>query len=73
MRNSTMTFFGDKMDVARFAADMAAAFGETSLSITITQQGSSEVYSVFIATDTLLDAIAKKAARLYYLQRINIS
>lgn len=68
-----MNFIGSREGAARFVADLVSCFGNDLLSITITQRGSSEDYYVYIATDTLLAAIAKKAAQLYSLQPTTIS
>jgi hypothetical protein len=66
-----MTFYGNKMDVVRFATDLQLRFGKDSELTTITRAGTSGGYYVSTVIDTSSDAIVKKMAQACSLRRIN--
>jgi hypothetical protein len=68
-----MIFYGNKMDVVRFATALQLRSASAWQSTTITHLGSSEVYSVFIVTDTLSADIVEKEAQNFSLRPTNIS
>lgn len=68
-----MTFYGDKVEIARFVLDLVVNLGISSASIMITLPAMSEGCSVHIAIDTSLEDIVKTKALNYSLVHTNIS
>lgn len=68
-----MKFYGPKMDVVQFATALQLHSPDVWQSTTITRVGSSEVYSVSIATGILSEDIVKKEAQIYSLRLTNTS
>lgn len=68
-----MIFYGNKMDVVRFATALQLLSPDAWLSTTITRVGRSGVYSVSTAIDGLSAGTAVKLARDYSLQDTNTS
>lgn len=66
-----MTFSGSRMDVARFALNLAAALRPDSRSITIMLPGKSEVFCVTVVTGIELEDIVKTMAQNFSLQLTN--
>lgn len=63
-----MIYYGSRMDVALFVADILMSSEFALQSITITQLVKSEDFSVNIVTDTQSDAIVEILAQEYSLQ-----
>lgn len=68
-----MIFYGSKWDVVRFAVEMQRSFEKDLPSITITRVEKSEVYSVYIVIDGLLEDTVEKLAQTYSLRDTNTS
>lgn len=68
-----MIFTGSRLAVALFVEDMLMNLKTDWLSITITRQVRSGVYSVLIATDTLLVDTVKRQAAYFSLKLTSIS
>lgn len=66
-------FTGNSQAVAQFVRDLLLDSRFDSVSITITAPAKYAACSVVIATDTSLEEIAEKKARVYSLRRTNIS
>lgn len=68
-----MIFLGNSRDVARFATDLLLSLKPSSVSITITQLGRSEVSYASIVIDTSLEDIVVTKAWNYSWLPIDIS
>lgn len=60
-----LTYYGNRKSVAQFVREVLLRFESDSLSITITRQEKSEVFSVSIATDTSSEGTVKQLAQIY--------
>lgn len=63
-----MIYYGNKMDVVRFATELQLLSNEAWQSTTITRVDTSGAYSVSIATDMLSADTVEKLAQTYSLR-----
>jgi hypothetical protein len=68
-----MRYCGNKMDVARFVAEVLVLSNPVYVSITITSRGSSAVSYVSFVTDTSSVDIVKKVVQTYLERHTNTS
>lgn len=68
-----MTYYGNKLVVARFVSDLLTASNLDSLSITITPLETYEDYCVRIATDMSSEDIVRTLARIYSVALLSTS